>query len=99
MAALGLDGDAAAEWVSVDASAPLIVEGVGALSARSRKFADLGVWIELDPASRKSRALQRDGDAFAPHWASWAAGEDAFLAREHPAEIADLVVDGRTITP
>ncbi|MDQ1578127.1 MAG: hypothetical protein QOE21_814, partial [Microbacteriaceae bacterium] len=55
------------------------------------------IWVELDAATRKRRALDRDGDAYRPHWDRWAAQELAFAEREHPSELADLVVDGRQI--
>lgn len=89
--------DVAAEWTTVDATAPLIVEGVGALSAASRACAQLGVWVELAAKTRKERALSRDGDTFAPHWDQWALHEDDFIAREHPRDHADMIVDGRSI--
>ena len=89
--------DAVGEWVTVDSAAPMIVEGVGAVSAASRSSAQLAVWVELDSRSRKKRALARDGDRFAPHWHSWARLESAFIEREHPREHSDAIVDGRTI--
>jgi predicted kinase len=82
------------EWRGVSASAPLVIEGAGALSRVNRALATFGIWVELDAATRKQRALARDGDAYAPHWDSWAAQEDAFAAREHPRELADLIVEG-----
>jgi len=83
-----------AEWHSVDLARPLIVEGCGALSAANRALASHGIWITLDAATRKRRALARDGDAYAPHWDEWAAQEEAFIARENPAALADEIVDG-----
>jgi uridine kinase len=78
----------------LDLARPIVVEGVGALSRASRPLADLAVWVELDAPTRKSRALQRDGERYAPHWDRWAAQEDGFIARERPQLLADLVVDG-----
>jgi uridine kinase len=89
--------DAPAEWHHVDPALPLIVEGCGSLSRANRALASCGIWVELDAASRKRRALDRDGDAYRPHWDRWAAQEQAFAEREHPAELADFVVDGRQI--
>jgi len=83
-----------AEWHGLDPSRPLIIEGCGALSARNRALATFGVWVELDSVTRKRRALDRDGDSFAPHWDSWAMQEEDFLAREHPQSVADLIVQG-----
>jgi hypothetical protein len=53
--------------------------------------------VELDEATRKRRALARDGEAYAPYWDRWAAQEAAFIAREHPQALADRVV--RTAGP
>ena len=49
--------------------APTIIEGCGAIDAE----ADLSVWI-ADPGEdeRRSRALARDGQTYAPHWRRWA---------------------------
>jgi hypothetical protein len=73
-----------------------VVEGSGALSARNRAVATFGIWIELDEATRKSRALDRDGDRYAPHWDRWAQQEREFALREHPSELADVIVRGDT---
>lgn len=49
--------------------APTIIEGCGAIEAE----ADLAIWI-ADPGEdeRRSRALARDGQTYAPHWQRWA---------------------------
>ena len=86
-----------AEWHSVDPTLPILVEGCGALSEASRRLATFGIWVELDSALRKARALARDGEAYAPHWDDWAAQEEAFLASQHPHKRADLVVDGAKV--
>jgi uridine kinase len=89
--------DAPAEWHDVEPGLPLIVEGCGALSRANRALATVAIWVELDDASRKRRALDRDGDAYRPHWDRWAAQERRFAEREHPVDLADLVVDGGQI--
>ena len=80
-------------WHAVDPTRPLIIEGCGALSRSNRALASFGVWVELDAAARKSRALARDGAAYAAHWERWAAQEAAFIDREQPEARADLIVD------
>ena len=57
---------------------PTIIEGCGAIEAE----ADLSVWI-ADPGEdeRRSRALTRDGQTYAPHWQRWA---DQDLGRSLP---------------
>lgn len=82
-----------AEQHAVDPVAPLIVEGAGALSVQARALIDLAVWIDAPKASRRRRALERDGDAYAPHWDRWAAQEEAHLARTDPRRLADLTFD------
>ncbi|MGN6324718.1 hypothetical protein [Pseudolysinimonas sp.] len=83
-----------AEWHALDPARPLVVEGCGALSRAARGLATFGVWVELDAAERKRRALARDGDEYAPHWDRWARQEAAFWARDHPWEQADAVWRG-----
>jgi hypothetical protein len=48
--------------------------------------------VELDDASRKQRALDRDGEAYAPHWDRWAAQELSFIERENPRALADEIL-------
>ncbi len=86
-------------WHDVDPSVPLVIEGSGSLSAANRRLASYAIWVELaDDAHRKSRALARDGESYAPHWDRWAAQEATFAAREQPWLLADAVVDGAAWT-
>lgn len=78
-------------WNPIDPSAPLVVEGCGALTRRSARLATLGVWLELPTGVRRRRALRRD-PAFVADWARWAAQERVHLAREQPRALADEVV-------
>lgn len=84
---------------TVDPTRPLVIEGCGALSRAARRLATFGVWIELDDATRKDRALARDGDTYAPFWDRWARQEDAFALRERPRTLADVIVEGSAIAP
>jgi len=86
------------EWHEVDLGRPLIVEGCGALSRANRALARYGVWVGLDDATRKTRALARDGEEYAPHWDDWAAQEWTFIRRELPIALADELVDGHDVT-
>lgn len=81
----------ASGWTAVDPALPLIVEGIGSLSRANSALATLRVWVELDDVTRKQRALARDGETYAPHWDSWAAQERAFIEREDPRALADVV--------
>ena len=80
------------QWHELSAAGTVVIEGVGAISRASRPLADVAIWVELDDASRRVRALERDGDAYAPYWDRWAAHEVEFIARENPASRATVVV-------
>lgn len=83
--------DRPAEWHTVPLGQRLIIEGVGALTPANRALASLGVWVEADDQTRKSRALARDGATYRPHWDRWAAHETHYLAQYNPRRRADLV--------
>jgi uridine kinase len=72
----------------------LIVEGVGAGARRAAAYESTLIWVEAAAPVRKERALDRDGETFAPYWDLWTAQEDAMLAREHTPDRADIVIDG-----
>ena len=85
----------AGEWAEplpLEPPAVLIVEGVGAGARRAATFESLLVWLEVPAPTRKKRALDRDGDTFAPYWDQWAAQEEAMLARERTPDRADIVI-------
>ena len=82
-----------AEAHAVDPALPLIVEGAGILTPVTARLADVRVWVEAPPASRKSRALARDGDVFRPHWTRWAEQEERHLDRDDPRAHATLDVE------
>ena len=81
-----------AQTATLDPPELLIVEGVGAGARRAAVFESVVVWLEAAPCVRKKRALDRDGETFAPYWDQWAAQEDAMLARERTPERADIVI-------
>ena len=85
--------EARAEWHPLDPARALIVEGCGALSRANRARATFGIWLELDAAERHRRFSERDAGRFDAYWDRWADQEDAFIAREHPRSLADLVID------
>lgn len=71
----------------------LLVEGVGSGGRVLRPYLSGVVWIEAPDAIRKERALVRDGQAYAPHWARWARQEEAFYADDEVRQAAGLVLD------
>ncbi|MFC4068913.1 dephospho-CoA kinase [Actinoplanes subglobosus] len=85
-------GEYAEEHVVPDADW-LVVEGVGAGAGVLRPYAAGVVWVDSPTEIRKRRALGRDGTTYAPHWARWAAHEDAFYAAEEVRENADLIIE------
>ncbi len=72
---------------------PVLIEGVGALSADSAPLASWRVWLEAPADLRRRRALARDGELYHPHWGRWAQAEDAFIDRHRPAERADIIIE------
>ncbi len=86
------DASAPAEAHAVDPALPLIVEGSGILTPVTARLSDVRVWLEAPTASRKRRALERDGESYRPHWTRWAEQEERHLARDAPATHATLVL-------
>jgi uridine kinase len=78
----------------VEVSPPglLIVEGVGAGARRAAAYASVLVWLEAADQTRRRRALDRDGDTYAPHWERWAAQEAEMFRREGTRDRADVVL-------
>ncbi|TDK25402.1 aminodeoxychorismate synthase component I [Arthrobacter crusticola] len=72
----------------------VLVEGVGASCAAARPYLDAALWVEAPDDVRRTSALTRDGDTFAPFWQRWAEQELAWLAQDDPAGNADLIVQG-----
>ena len=84
--------NAPGDWRRLDPARPLVVEGCGAITAASKALAGLAVWLELDEAARRHRALARDGAEFAAHWDDWAAQEALHWSSDKPRELADLIL-------
>ena len=78
--------------LTVPVADALILEGVGSYSRTYDEYVSLVVWVDAPDDVRKTRALDRDGDVFAPYWDQWAADEERVLGREGTRERADLVV-------
>lgn len=65
----------------------VVGEGVGAFAAE----ADLRCWVHRPDAARKSAALARDGETYAPYWDVWAAQEVALMNHNPRYESADFI--------
>ncbi len=72
----------------------VLVEGVGAGHRQARPLIDVVVWLSAPEADRKERALDRDGDLFAPYWDQWAVQEADLLEGDDIPASADLLVQG-----
>lgn len=80
------------EAVTVPPAPLLILEGVGSGAAAYDSLRTVLVWVDAPADIRKTRSLERDGAAFAPHWDAWARDERALFGRERTRERADLVI-------
>jgi uridine kinase len=83
-----------AETVTVEPTDLLILEGVGSGCRMHDDLIGVLVWVEAPYDLRMRRGIERDGDAFAPHWKAWAEAEEALFARHRTRLRADIVVDG-----
>ncbi len=86
--------DAWAEVVAVPPAPLLVVEGVGSGSPAHADLVTVLVWVEADPAVRRTRGLARDGVELAEDWDRWVLAEQRLFAAERTRERADLLVDG-----
>lgn len=86
--------DAPADWHDIDPLRPLLIEGCGVLTRANAALADVRIWLDAPDHIRKRRALQRDGETYAPHWDEWQEQWQAFITREDPEASADLRLDG-----
>jgi uridine kinase len=83
-----------AETVPVEPVPLLVLEGVGSGASRFAPLQTVLVWVEAPYDLRMHRGIERDGDAFEPHWEQWATDEQVVFARERTRERADVHVDG-----
>jgi uridine kinase len=81
-----------AEWYTVPAGVPVVVEGVSATDVRLGVPWDFTIWIEVPYELRLTRALERDGPEMRERWLTdWMPSEDAYEREQHPQERVDLV--------
>ena len=78
-------------WREFSGGTPLIVEGCGALTERSKEHAYLSLWLEASEQTRRERWLTRERHL--DKFDFWAAQELDFYAREKSQSLADLVID------
>ncbi|MBC3762064.1 hypothetical protein ACUN7V_12695 [Quadrisphaera oryzae] len=81
-----------AERVPVPTAAVVVVEGVGCGSRPCAPHLTALVWVEADDDERMRRGIERDGEAYRPHWERWAVQERALFAAEGTRDRADVVL-------
>jgi uridine kinase len=77
-------------WREFSGGTPLIVEGCGSLTERSKEHADIAIWLEASEETRRERWIQRERHL--EKFDFWAAQELDFYAREKSQSLADLVI-------
>jgi dephospho-CoA kinase len=77
-------------WREFSGGTPLIVEGCGSLTERSKEHADICIWLEASEETRRERWLKRERHL--DKFDFWAAQELDFYAREKSQSLADLVI-------
>jgi gluconate kinase len=78
-------------WREFSGGTPLIVEGCGSLTERSKAHAFLSIWLEASEETRRHRWLERERHL--DKFDFWAAQELDFYAREKSASLADWFLD------
>ena len=79
-------------WREFNGENMLIVEGCGAVTAKSAEIADLAIWIEADRETRRERFEARDRGVFTNFWASWSSQEDEFFLEQHSQQLCQITV-------
>jgi uridine kinase len=77
-------------WREFSGGTPLIVEGCGSLTERSKEHAAISIWLEASEEVRRERWIQRERHL--EKFDFWAAQELDFYAREKSQSLADLVI-------
>jgi uridine kinase len=78
-------------WREFSGGTPLIVEGCGSLTERSKEHADICIWLEASEETRRERWIIRERHL--EKFDFWAAQELDFYAREKSQSLADLVIN------
>ena len=77
-------------WREFSGGTPLIVEGCGSLTERSKEHADFSIRLEASEETRRARWIQRERHL--DKFDFWAAQELDFYSREKSQSLADLVI-------
>lgn len=68
----------------------IILEGVGLALPSVTSFANLSIWIDIDPELGLERVIARDGDAIAEQMRQWLPVQAAFFALHNNRENCSL---------
>lgn len=88
------DNGEAGEWVEVEPSTIVILEGVSSSRRAVAGQLTLAAWIETPPEKRLARGIDRDGEHMRDRWTEWMIAEDEHFEREQSRRRADVVVNG-----
>jgi dephospho-CoA kinase len=77
-------------WREFSGGTPLIIEGCGCLTERSKEHADISIWLEASEETRRERWLNRERHL--DKFDFWAAQELDFYALEKSKSLADTVL-------
>ena len=81
-----------AEWHTVPAGVPVVVEGVSSTDVRLGVPWDFTLWVEVPYEIRLARAVERDGPEMMERWLTdWMPSEDAYEQAQRPQDRVDLV--------
>ncbi|WP_375478370.1 uridine kinase [uncultured Jatrophihabitans sp.] len=87
--------EVAGDWREVPIGRPVLIEGVSATRRELGVEWALQIWVDAPRDVRLRRAIERDGRAMLAQWTDvWLPSEEAYLAREHPQQRVDLIIDG-----
>ena len=80
------ESESRGEELVIEVGAPLIIEGCGALTRESRRYAAIALWVEAagGEKERYRRAIGRDGEMFRAWWETWAEQDLGRLAGPRP---------------
>lgn len=79
-----------AEWHSVDAGEPLLIEGCGSMPLGAERYSQARIWCDASVEVRKTRALSRGDEDFESHWNQWEELYSEFVLVNAPERIATI---------
>lgn len=79
-----------AEWHSVDAGEPLLIEGCGSMPLGVERYSQARIWCDASVEERKTRALSRGDEDFESHWDQWEELYSEFVLVNAPERIATI---------